>query len=779
VTSAVEKLALAQSREKLRYDPEEKIAVITVKSFPDLGRLAALRFLEYAQNNPGGVISLPTGKTPETFIREVNRFLSGWRKRDIAAELARGGVDPARRPRLRSFHFVQIDEFYPIDPEQQNSFTWYVRRYYLEGFGLDPARALLMDCRKIGLPENKSFDEVWPERIVDLSLRYRTGRTKLEKLQKQVLEAIDQWCVDYEAHVRSLGGIGFFLGGIGPDGHVGFNVRGSDPYSTTRLTATNYETQAAAAADLGGIEVAGKRLVITIGLGTITFNPGCTAVIIAAGEAKAAIVAASVESSRQAAYPASSLQCLKNARFYITRGAARMLSRRRYERFVLADRLPAAEIEQIVSDLALKLRVRIEDLTRADYLGSPCSRALLEKSGRSAASLNRQVADSWRAKIVGGTLIRRNTVFLHTEPHHDDLMLGCLPFIIRHIREHSNSHHFVTLTSGFTAVTNAFMLAQLRRLVSYLSSASCLALDSSGYFEPGSAMFRNRDVWQYLDGVAAHSAAMREDGALRRLTRNLADLYGESGLAGLAARAGELIAYFESQYPGSRDPEHVQKLKGMCREWEADCLWGFVGWDSRFVRHLRLGFYRGQLFGEDPTLSRDVAPILRLLHEIRPAVVTLALDPEASGPDTHYKVLQAITAALSLYVEESGCAEPEILGYRNVWYRFQPGEADLMVPVSLNMFALQTSAFMNTFISQKAASFPSYEHEGPFSELAQKIQVEQYQKLKTCLGRGYFHEHPSALIRATRGMVFLKSMSLGELLAHSRELKKTTETFSG
>jgi glucosamine-6-phosphate deaminase len=229
VTSAVEKLALAQSGEKLRYDPEEKIAVITVKSFPDLGRLAALRFLEYAQNNPGGVISLPTGKTPEYFIREVNRFLSGWRKRDIAAELARGGVDPARRPRLRSFHFVQIDEFYPIDPEQQNSFTWYVRRYYLEGFGLDPARALLMDCRKIGLPENKSFDEVWPERIVDLSLRYRTGRTKLEKLQKQVLEAIDQWCVDYEAHVRSLGGIGFFLGGIGPDGHVGFNVRGSDP----------------------------------------------------------------------------------------------------------------------------------------------------------------------------------------------------------------------------------------------------------------------------------------------------------------------------------------------------------------------------------------------------------------------------------------------------------------------------------------------------------------------------------------------------------------------
>jgi len=778
MTSAVEKLALEKSGEKLRYDPEEKIAVITVRSFPDLGRLAALRFLEYVQNNPGGVVSLPTGRTPEYFIKEVNRFLSGWRRRGIAAELERGGVDPARKPRMNSLHFVQIDEFYPIDPEQENSFTWYVRRYYLEGFGLNPDKALLIDCSRIGLPEGSSLDKVWPQREVDLSLRTRSGRTKLEALQKQVLEAVDQWCAEYEAQVRALGGIGFFLGGIGPDGHVGFNVRGSDPFSTTRLTATNYETQAAAAVDLGGIEVSGKRLVITIGLGTITCNPECTAVIIAAGEAKAAITAASVESPPRVAYPATSLQVLKNSRFYLTGGAARLLSRRRSERLRLSDNLPPVEIEQVVSDLAVQRRTRIENLSREDYLGTPVSRIILEKSGRSVTSLNRQVADSWRAKIARGVKIHRNTVFLHTEPHHDDLMLGYMPFIIRHVREHSNRHHFVTLTSGFTAVTNTFMLAQLRRLVPYLASASCLALNRSGYFKPGCAMFRNRDVWQYLDGVAARSPAMREDGTLRRLTRNLSDLYREKSLTGLAARVRELITYFESSYPGKKDPEPVQKLKGMCREWEADCLWGFVGWDCRFVRHLRLGFYRGELFGEDPTLNRDVAPVLQLLNEIRPGVVTLALDPEASGPDTHYKVLQAVTAALKLYAQASGNKDLEVLGYRNVWYRFHPAEADLMVPVSLNMFALQTSAFMNTFISQKSASFPSYEHEGPFSELAQKIQVEQYQKLKTCLGRGYFHEHSSALIRATRGMVFLKAMSLEELLARSRELKETTEALS-
>ena len=102
-----------------------------------------------------------------------------------------------------------------------------------------------------------------------------------------------------------------------PDGHIAFNVRGSDHNSTTRLMATNFETQAAAATDLGGIEVSGNRLVITIGLGTITYNKNATAIIIAAGEAKAPIVKKSLESMEDVKYPATCLQALENSRFYI------------------------------------------------------------------------------------------------------------------------------------------------------------------------------------------------------------------------------------------------------------------------------------------------------------------------------------------------------------------------------------------------------------------------------------------------------------------------------
>ncbi len=49
-------------------------------------------------------------------------------------------------------------------------------------------------------------------------------------------------------------------------------------------------------------------------------------------------------------------------------------------------------------------------------------------------------------------------------------------------------------------------------------------------------------------------------------------------------------------------------------------------------------------------------------------------------------------------------------------------EANIFVPVSLNMFAIMHNAFINTFISQAETSFPSSEHDGPFSELASKYR---------------------------------------------------------
>jgi glucosamine-6-phosphate deaminase len=773
--SKVEAHFLKHSKFKKLRTSSEKVDVIIVENFPALGKLTALRFIEWVLENPGGVISLPTGKTPEHFIKWVEHYLNFWEDKETAGELESFGIVSHTKPDMCSLHFVQIDEFYPINPKQHNSFIYYIKEFYIERFGLDPDKALLIDCSKIGIPEGESLNSVWPEFKVDLTLRFRQANSKLEELQKTVLAKVDQWCQVYEDKIRALGGFGFFLGGIGPDGHIGFNVRGSDHHSTTRLTPTNYETQAAAATDLGGIEIARERLVITVGLGTITYNPNCAALIIAAGEAKAEVVSRAVQDEKHVLNPASALHNLPTTRFYLTRGAAKGLYERQLFQLTKKVNLTDSDIERIIVDLSVLKTKKILDLSTEDFQSYPPASLLLKKKPESPAKLCNFVHKSIITKIKLGSQSLSNTCFLHTEPHHDDLMLGYLPIIVRHVRNSTNTHYFACLTSGFTSVTNHYMKNQMIILQQFINLPSFKEMLQEGYFNGDNEIGRNRDIWQYLDGVAANNDDLKNEGIARRLLRNLIEIYEDSDLDNIKNRITELEHYFDTQYPGKKDPQYIQRLKGMGREWEAECLWGYFGWSCSNVKNLRLGFYTGDIFTEEPTIDRDVKPIIQLLKKVKPDIISVAFDPEASGPDTHYKVLQSLNEAIQSYEKQSKKGNIKVWGYRNVWYRFHPSEANIFVPVSLNMFSIMQSAFMNSFISQKDASFPSYEHDGPFSELAQKIQVEQYQKIKICLGREWFYENPSALIRATRGLVFLKEMSLSEFYQSSRELRKALE----
>jgi len=270
---------------------------------------------------------------------------------------------------------------------------------------------------------------------------------------------------------------------------------------------------------------------------------------------------------------------------------------------------------------------------------------------------------------------------------------------------------------------------------------------------------------------------LRDEGAARRFIANLCDIFGDApdDSKAILARVLSLKGYFSNRYAGQKDEKAVQTMKGSCREFEAECVWGYIGWQIPNVSHLRLGFYTSDIFAPEPTQSRDVMPILKLLRQVKPDVVSVALDPEASGPDTHYKVLQAATAAIQQYAEEEKREDITIWGYRNVWFRFEPHEVSTIIPVSLQTISTLNHMFLNSFESQKDAEFPAYEIQGPFCAMSQKVQVQQYDMIEACLGYEWFHKHPSPLIRAARGLVFLKEMPLQQLLAESRALRKQTE----
>ena len=613
-----------------------------------------------------------------------------------------------------------------------------------------------------------NFRDVFPDGVIDLSLRYRDAKSAAEKLRQRSIFMIDNWCSEYDQKVRDLGGIGFFLGGIGPDGHIAFNVRGSDPNSTTRLTHTNYETQAAAASDLGGIEISRIKPVITIGLETITHNPDAVAIIFAAGEAKAPVVADALEKTPCNLYPASVLAKLPNARFYLTTGAASMLHESVYHYY--ADSPWSQEkTDRAVIDCCNKInkygdKITLEDLKADEY----CS-MIPDLNEHTIDS----VIDSMTKKIARGTSTWSNQVFYYTGPHHDDILLGLLPHIHRVSRNETNESHFSIMTSGFNAVTNKFLINALEETLRFLDEGRIEMTRYPDFFEHGWKEKREKDIYHSLINVASGNAEERKRGRAHRLVRDFIEIYGVKNQEELRRKILDVIDETRKSYDGQKMSADIRLLKGMIREFEEELVWGFFGIKNENVHHLRLGFYTGDIFTEQPNKERDVVPILNELRTIKPTIISIAFDPEGSGPDTHYKVLQAIAEAIREWGKETDLSNLKIWGYRNVWYRFLPSEATHIVPVSLNAMSVFDNAFSNCYASQVDADFPSYMLDGKFSDLAKIIWVDQLAKVQHVLGKPFFYQNSSPRLRTTHGLLFFKEMSVEEFLQSARELQKS------
>ncbi len=747
-----------------------KIPTIVVDNFPQLGCLTALRFIEWVVENPNGVVSLPTGKTPEYFIKWIEYILGNWKNPSVESLLENHGLKQKNKPDFSQLSFVQIDEFFPINPKQHNSFFNYVDSFYLEGFGISPDKALLINCDTIPMPDDRPIQEIFPDLKVDLSLRVRSPKSVQEETQQQAIFMVDQWCSEYEQKIRNLGGIGFFLGGIGPDGHIAFNVRGSDLNSTTRLTETNFETQAAAATDLGGIEVSRNRLVITIGLETITYNSKTTAIIIAAGEAKAQVIKYALEKGMNVHYPASVLQRLENARFYLTNGAAIALEDSKQIHFINDNWGKKKEEENFIR-LCKKFhmfgtRVKMDDMKNDPF----CSHIPGLNENTPTRILN-----SFIDKINLGVEQIEHQTFLHTGPHHDDIMLGYLPHVIHLVRSPSNKNVFVNMTSGFTSVTNGYLRSILWTIKKLLVAGLIQMVDYPDFFTGGYKTKWDKDIYHYLDRIASNSVDGQKRGLSHRLTRGLVGLYQLNTKQEIVQKIDEIIHYLDRCYDGEKNSKKVQALKGMIREFEEELVWAHYGVQLENIHHLRLGFYKGDIFTENPKQKRDVEPVLNLLREVNPSVITLAMDPEGSGPDTHYKVLQTIAEAIRRWKKERDTSRVKIWGYRNVWYRFNAAEADIIIPVSLNSMSVLRDTFMTCYLSQKDASFPSYEWDGPFCDLTQKIWVEQHQLMELILGRDFWYKNDHPRLRAAHGVIYIKQLSVDEFLVTAQRLANSME----
>ena len=71
--------------------------------------------------------------------------------------------------------------------------------------------------------------------------------------------------------------------------------------------------------------------------------------------------------------------------------------------------------------------------------------------------------------------------------------------------------------------------------------------------------------------------------------------------------------------------------------------------------------------------------------------------------------------------KEEDLSQLRIVGYRNVWFRYNPWDVEVIVPVSLNSLATLDQSFSECYITQVNASFPSYQLDGKFSDVARKV----------------------------------------------------------
>lgn len=746
------------------------VPYIITDSVPKLGVMTALRFLEWASENPEGVISLSSDKSLKNFIHYTHYFIDTWNEKETQRVLAKYGLDEIKKPDLSGLQFVQMDEFYPISPQQHNSFYNYVNKNYINGFGLDPKRALLINCNEIKLYKNKSYKEVFPNYNIDLSLRFRQANTELENIQQQSIFLLDDWCSQYDDKIKAKGDIGFLVTTLGSDGRIAFNIKGTSLHSNTALRQTNFATQADAASSLGGIEVARNRMVITIGLETITRNPNTVAIVTAAGESNAFSIKNALESEMSTQYPATVLQRLENSRFYLTKGAASRLEDS-VNHYYFRDEWNFEKTERAIIGLCKKLNKYAHRLTLEDLQNDERCRIIPNLSLETV----QEVIKSTEEKLLRGSMTQTNKIIYNSGPHHDDIMLGIMPLTNRQLRPASNDVHFAVMTSGYNSVTNGFLLESLKMVLRFIDKDEIQMIHYPDFFEEGYKHKYDKDIYHYLDSVARDDQYQMDRGFCHRLLRCSVVIWQFKNINELIEKYNEVINVLENSYDGEPNTSDIQQLKGMIREFEEELVWAYNGVLVKNVHHLHLGFYQDKEITKGPNMERDVMPILNQFREIQPDIISVTLDPEGSGPDTHYKVLQATAAAVAEWSKEKDLSNLRIYGYRNVWFKFHPAEANMYVPVSLNAMAVLDKSFSASYLSQVKAEFPNPNHDGPFSDISKKTWIKQLQEIQLILGKNYFYENPRPLIRSTHGLIFIKDMNVEEFIAISEEMRKRSE----
>lgn len=221
--------------------------IVCCNDYKEMSRVGAGLVADVVKAKPDCVLGLATGSTPEGLYAEL--------------------IEMYQHGELDFSHVttVNLDEYYPISPENEQSYRYFMNTKLFDHVNLDKANT--------HVPAGDASDAA--------------------------AEA-----ARYEAFVRSLGGADIQILGIGRNGHIAFNEPAEALHPATHVTSLTADTiQANARFFASADEV--PTLALTMGMGTILSAKKI--IILANGKGKHEAVSAMLSGLVTTSCPASFL----------------------------------------------------------------------------------------------------------------------------------------------------------------------------------------------------------------------------------------------------------------------------------------------------------------------------------------------------------------------------------------------------------------------------------------------------------------------------------------
>lgn len=236
--------------------------------------LAARYVARRLGEKPGLVLGLATGSTPLGLYQELVR-------------LHREGVVS-----FQGVTTFNLDEYIGLPPDHACSYRRFMQESLFDQVDIKPERTHVPDGLAADVPAH---------------------------------------CREYERSIVEAGGIDLQIVGIGSDGHIGFNEPTSSLASRTRIKTLTQNTIRDNARFFDSPDEV-PRHCITMGVGTIM--DAREVLFLAFGEAKAGIVAETLEGPITTMVPASVLQMHPVVKVFLDEAAASRLKKREYYDYV-------------------------------------------------------------------------------------------------------------------------------------------------------------------------------------------------------------------------------------------------------------------------------------------------------------------------------------------------------------------------------------------------------------------------------------------------------------